>query len=567
MRSARASVGWRLRSAIACAVVLVAAPSVARAQPSVDEAELRRRQRQEDAERRATQAAPAVRSGRAPVDADSDSDDLPAEDPCFRIERIQLEGSRRGFGWAQRYVRRYEGRCLGQQGVNVVVRRLTQRILARGKVTTRVGIADQELSSGTLRLVLVVGVLERVTYADDAGPKTRWQTALPIRPGDTLDVRDLDQGLEQLKRVPSQDVEFGIRPGEVAGQSDLELRVRRSRPWRASLSVDDGGAKSTGKVQATLTASLDDPLTLNDLVSIVAQHDADFDARAHASWGLNGNYSVPYGYWTFALSGGSSRYRQVVPGGQETFTYRGQNTNVSAHVERVVRRDQASKTLVSLDLAKRWGRTWINDVEIEVQRREVTSAALSVEHRHAFGRATLEAELGLRRGLPWWAQEDPSAAAPDAGTTQFTIGSFDASVSVPFQLLRIPLRFRNQSHLQYTRDRLLVSDQLAIGGRYTVRGFDGEQTLAAERGWYTRSDLGVTVPRIGQELYVALDYGRVAGPSSAKLPGIILAGAAVGIRGAWRVLTWDGFVGWPLAKPSAMRAARPTLGFMVTAQY
>lgn len=563
MRLGRRSGGSCLGVAIACAVAL--APSSAGAQTSVDEAELRRRQREEDVARREKDSAPSVRSGRPLVDADAD--DLPTETPCFPIQHLELDGAERGFGWARRYVRRYEGRCIGQQGVNVVVRRLTQRILARGKVTTRVGIPEQDLSSGTLRLVLVVGTLRRVTYADDAGSKTRWQTALPIRAGDTLDVRDLDQALEQLKRVPSQDVELAIRPGEEPGQSDLELRVKRARPWRASATVDDGGAKSTGKLQATLTAALDDPLTLNDLLSVVAQHDADFQANDHQSWGLNGNYSVPYGYWTFGVSGGSSRYRQVVAGGQEAFTYRGQNTNLALHLERVVRRDQVSKSLVSLELAKRWGRTWINDVEIEVQRREVTSAALSVSHRHTIGRATVQGELEVRRGLPWWAQRDPSEIAPGAGSTQFTIGTLDLNVSVPFRLLDLPLRYRNQTRYQYTGDRLLVADQLAIGGRYTVRGLDGEQTLAAERGWYTRNDLGVTVPRIKQELYVAADYGRVAGPSSAPLPGIILAGAAVGVRGGWRMLSWDGFIGWPLAKPERMNAAATTLGFMVTAQY
>lgn len=113
----------------------------------------------------------------------------------------------------------------------------------------------------------------------------------------------------------------------------------------------------------------------------------------------------------------------------------------------------------------------------------------------------------------------------------------------------------------------LVADQFSIGGRYTVRGFDGDATLAAERGWYTRNDLGTTVPVIGQELYLAVDYGRVAGPSSASLPGIVLAGAGVGLRGGWKMLSYDVFAGWPLDRPARFHTARPAAGFMATAQY
>lgn len=563
VRAGRLPRGRLVSLACAAAVCMTLKPGPTLAQTSTDEEVLRQRQRQEEAERQRRQAEPEVRSERPPLD---DSDDLPSETPCFEITDIRVEGAQRGFGWAQRWVRRYQGRCIGEQGVNLIARRLTQRILSRGKVTTRVGIPEQQLASGTLRLVLIAGTLRRVTYADEDGPRTRWQTALPMRPGDVLDIRDLDQGLEQLKRLPSQDVEFAIRPGGAPGESDLELRVKRTRPWRTSLTVDDGGSEATGKLQGTLTASLDDPLTLNDLFSVTAQHDADFEASDHQSWGGSGFYSVPWGYWTLSLSGGTNRYEQTVAGGVERFTYRGRSANAEAKLERVVLRSQAGKTSLSLAFGKRWSQTYINDVEIEVQRREVTVATGGVSHRHAVGPGTLEVGLEVRRGLPFWAQEDTATGKPGAPTTQYTLAVLDVNLTYPFRL-GLPLRYRNHTRYQYTRDRLLVSEQFAIGGRYTVRGFDGEQTLTAERGWFTRNDVGATLPWIGQELYAAVDYGRVAGPSSAPLPGIILTGAAAGLRGGWRFVSYDAFVGWPLRKPEAMKVKRPTWGFMVTVQY
>ncbi|WP_345539071.1 POTRA domain-containing protein, partial [Variovorax defluvii] len=49
------------------------------------------------------------------------------------------------------------GRCLGARGVEVVRARAHQAVVARGYVTTRVEIAPQSLSTGTLSFSLVPG--------------------------------------------------------------------------------------------------------------------------------------------------------------------------------------------------------------------------------------------------------------------------------------------------------------------------------------------------------------------------------------------------------------------------
>lgn len=43
---------------------------------------------------------------------------------------------------------------------------------------------------------------------------------------------------------------------------------------------------------------------------------------------------------------------------------------------------------------------------------------------------------------------------------------------------------------QWNRTPLTPQDRFAIGGRYTVRGFDGETSLMGERGWLLRNDIG-----------------------------------------------------------------------------
>lgn len=105
---------------------------------------------------------------------------------------------------------------------------------------------------------------------------------------------------------------------------------------------------------------------------------------------------------------------------------------------------------------------------------------------------------------------------------------------------------------------------MAIAGRYTVRGFDGEQILSGEKGLLWRNDIAWNVFARGHELYLAADYGRVDGPGTRYLVGHQLAGSAVGVRGVlWSRLSYDVFAGLPLYKPSAFHTSGATAGFSV----
>jgi len=110
-------------------------------------------------------------------------------------------------------------------------------------------------------------------------------------------------------------------------------------------------------------------------------------------------------------------------------------------------------------------------------------------------------------------------------------------------------------------------DRFQIGGRYTVRGFDGESTLLGERGWLLRNDLGWTIGRTGQELYLGVDYGAVSGPSTLQLIGTRLAGAVVGLRGGYKHFMWDLFAGRPISKPDGFQTASTTAGFNLLWSY
>ena len=85
--------------------------------------------------------------------------------------------------------------------------------------------------------------------------------------------------------------------------------------------------------------------------------------------------------------------------------------------------------------------------------------------------------------------------------------------------------------------------------------------------WLIRNDIGWGIGQSGAELYTGLDYGHVGGPSTKYLLGNHLAGAVIGVRGAWKNLNYDLFVGAPVWKPEGYRTARVTAGFNLNVSF
>ncbi|GLU34035.1 ShlB/FhaC/HecB family hemolysin secretion/activation protein [Trinickia caryophylli] len=557
-------------------------PDIANAaRSSAQQQQLIEQQREAQQRERAVNA-PAVRSA-APVAGAFPQ--LPAEKLCFRIDSFVLDlpatlpdaVRRQGasalpldrFAFAREWLDHYRGQCIGKQGVERVVKGVSQLILSRGYVTTRVLVPEQDLSAGTLKLSLVPGVIRQLRFADPAMRGT-WKSAFPARRGDLLNLRDLEQGLEQMKRVASQDVDMQIEPTEVPGESDVVIDVKRAKPWTVVASVDNAGTRATGKLQGNLSLGIDNPLGLNDLFNVGASQDLEFGDKRLGSHGFNSFYSVPWGYWTATLSGNANTYYQQIAGVNQTFVSSGNSQSLGLKLQRVLRRSQNDVFGVEFQLTKRWGASFIDDTEIPQQRRDNTFIEAGLTDRHYFGNAQFDGTLAYRQGIGWLGAT-PDTSGDGAPTYRLHMAVLDANLSVPFSVAGQNLRYVATVHGQLTRDTLFYIDDLTIGSRYTVRGFDGETMLAAERGFYWRNELQAPIGGTGQSAYAGIDYGRVYGPNTAFLAGTQLAGAVIGLRGGaqtrFGTYSYEVFAGKPLYKPARFETARVTVGFQLTAQF
>jgi hemolysin activation/secretion protein len=563
------------RKVIAIAGSIAVCIGMAHAQvPTPDPtSELKRQQQRDDAARQRQLPEVDVRlQAETMKDKVSDTSKklITDEVPCFTIKKIELTGADANtFQWLYPSLSGQDGhddpvgKCLGVSSVNVLLDRLQHKLLEAGLSTTRALAAPQDISSGVLAISIIAGRIREIRYKTELNTRTPSLVTLPLRQGRMLELSDLEQALENLKRIPTAEAEINIEPGKIPGESDLVISYARKSPFRGSLSIDDSGSKATGKLLGALSLSYDNPLALNDLLNINLNRSIGGKSSAGRSGtqGYSLQYSMPLGYWTFSVSANANDYRQTVAGLSQTYIYSGASSSADARISRLIHRSATAKTTITARAFNRQSKNLIDDTEVEVQRRRVAGWELGASHKQFISKAVLDASLNIKRGTGAFGAISAPEEPFGEGTSRFRILTTEINVSAPFKLGQKGIRWSSQWRAQWNQTPLTPQDRFSIGGRYSVRGFDGENSLSAERGSTLRNELAVDLDIPLHEVYVALDHGRVGGLSSQLLAGKKLLGAALGIRGSYAKAQYELFIGRPLSKPQGLETSKTTAGF------
>lgn len=554
--------------AVAC-LGFAAVMAHAQTAPEVNAEQVRRAQEREAQQRKQQEVTPEVRLPEPDASATTRLEQ--EQSPCFPIQAVELVApDAHPFDWLLAHADGHAqfdppdpvlGRCLGAQGIQTVIDRLQNALIARGYITTRVLAGPQNLQAGTLRLTVVPGLMGEIRWAPGSGQRARDWNTVPARAGDLLNLRDVEQALENFKRVPTAEADIQIAPGAEPGTSDLVIVHQQPMPFRLAASADDSGTRSTGKYQGSLTLSYDNVLNLSDLFYVTLLHDlGGADPGQRGTRGHIVHYSLPLGYWLLSGTYSANSYRQSVAGASQDYLYSGTSKNIELKLLRVLHRDAVGKTSASLRGFQRASNNYIDDTEVEVQRRVVGGLEWGLNHRRSWSGGNLDANVNHRVGTGAWGSLPAPEEAFGEGSSRMRLWLLDASVQQSFKLAGLPLQYSGTWRGQYNKTPLTPQDRFAIGGRFTVRGFDGLSALVAERGWLLRNEL--STPLTSQfRSFIGLDTGEVAGPSTSQLPGRSLTGGVIGLRVQWTALQYEVFVGRPLSKPDAFRTSPITAGF------
>ena len=485
----------------------------------------------------------------------------------FYIKQIQLDGVPKELSFLNKLARKHERKHVTVSDITNIRNAFQRKLLDKGFVTSQVYIPEQNLNAGTLQFMVMPGRVEDIRYGDSSahGP---WRTAFPVRPGDILNIRDIEQGLEQMKRVSSQSVTMKLLPGISVGTSIIELSIKQDKPVHGSISFDNSGLESTGVYQGSFTSSFDQVFRANDTFTMSLSGDLSGSGSIKGTRAASLNYVIPHGKDTFSVSFSKSRYHQTIQSNPYDFTYSGKSTTMKAKWNHVWSRTQREKRAFDISISTRHNHRFINDMEIPVQALRTTSMEFGVSNRKYIGNATLYSRLGFQWGIgALGAQPEHKASVAMGGpTSRYHMWLVDVDYRKPFIMGHRPASFTSSFHGQWVQGgkRLYSVDTINIGNRYSIYGFDGEYTLMGDSGWYVRNEVSSVIPRLNTEVYLGLDVGAVYGKSTEALVGKTIAGTALGVRGNYASgLLFDAFVSIPLYKPQGYHTKKFYSGFTV----
>ncbi len=436
----------------------------------------------------------------------------PADARCFDIKRIELKGSDSlSAAERQRLIAPYQGRCLGVTQLNELLKAVTNHYLDKGLVTTRAYLPQQDLSGGDLQILVIEGKLEKLRSEAASGLSAReLAMTFPGEEGRVINLRELEQMVDQLNRLPSSQARLELTPGQQVGGSDVVVNNTPLKPWRASLSRNNDGQRSTGEQQWNAGLEWDSPLGLADQLSLRGGHDAISDHQKSSRNGVLA-YTLPWGWWTFSYLYSESEYRARGQGDGFTFKQDGDSQNHQLRAERVIHRDALSKTALNVGIAHVRTNNYVEDSKLALSSNRLTEAQFGINHGRRVGSAFVNLDLGVQQGigaLDAQGSHDPGPGEPDARYRKYT-GTL--SYLHPFQLWGEQLTFTSLATGQRSEDALFSPQRLSLGGSSSVRGYK-DQFLAGDSGGYWRNELRLARP-------VTLDWMR---------PAFVEYGAAVG---------------------------------------
>ncbi|WP_322958013.1 ShlB/FhaC/HecB family hemolysin secretion/activation protein [Providencia huashanensis] len=469
---------------------------------------------------------------------------------CFKVSQIELVGiSVFASTMDERWILPYQGQCLSLETIQNLTKQITNDYIEKGYITSQAFIPEQDLSSQHLRIQVIEGRIESITI-EDSPPRLVAMT-FPHLTGSLLNLRDIEQGLEQLNRSASAHYTIDIQPGTESGYSRVVIQKQaRNIPLSSQLSLDNSGNKSTGKQLLTGSLTADSLFGLGEQWSFSASTDTDF-SRSHHSRYTVAAINIPYGYWSYRYQFYRNSTLQPFKTSGQQYRYEGKNTNQQFDVSRLVYRDGKQRLTLQGSLKHKNANTQLASQTLSISSPTLTALSFTPQYSTTLGQGYFTFNPAAEWGISAF------GASPDTlakGSPRSHYRKFSLSSSYQY-FFPNGLTYLTSFYGQYSPDNVYGIERISIGGQYSVRGYH-EQSLSGNRGGYWRNEINKDIANtaIGQLRFIgALDYGFI-GSDKYHIEHDTLAGGAIGLSFTGNSLFYSQFLlSKPLHYPSQLK--------------
>ena len=455
-------------------------------------------------------------------------------------------------------IKPYLHRCDTMDDINTLVKKINNIYIEDAYVTSRAYIKPQDMSKGLLVLSAMEGKIESVK-----GKGVSTVLVFPFVERGYLNLRDLETRVEQLNRLQSMQVIMGINPGEEEGFSQILMTGKKIDSFiHGTLGLNNYGTQKSGKYQLNGSLGWDNPLGVNDLLTINLNTTNKQD-KENNSLGNSVSYALPIGKSYLELSYSKFKYSQIVNGLNIDYESKGESESFQVKLEYKLFHTKRARGRLDFSLLRKKNDNYLAGVFLDTSSNKLFIFQLGYTYSYTGMDWDGYMTVKYHRGIKWFGAKSGSATKPT-----FHKYTLDISYNKDFKDTGIPARYNFSFHGQYAKQGIIGSEQIGIGGPYSVRGFKNEGQLSGNKGFYIRNELSLNkkLKHGSFSPYFALDWGVVS--KNEQSYGGHIVGAAVGTRLNYNSFTLDFFKSIPIAdsnkvtfKPNGDEVRKTNKGF------
>jgi len=466
---------------------------------------------------------------------------------------------------------KYIGKYGGENVLNCL-RELENLYLDKGYVTTRVKLdmENSDMLNGEIVFVILHGKIENITLNEsNYSVRNRakiWST-LPLTVGDIINIKDLDQAMDNLNSINSNDAVINVNAGEEVGTSTIDIVNRKSNRISGGIGYNNLGQKYTGEYRGRIFLTFEDILGMNDSFTGIYQRKLLKKNNGRNNESFFYYYRVPVGYWEFYVSRDESEYNTRLSGYRSDFNFSGESLNYNFGLKRVVARNEHGKYTLGAILITKSTKSYIEDIKLESSSRRLTILNLNFNAQRRLLGGVFFGSLNHYRGLDMLGADKKlnDNYAPEVLFSKHTI---DLNYYRYFSIKNYDrFLYRLNFFGQYSDDILYSSEKLTIGDDSTVRGFKNNSVMG-DKGFYVRNEISYNFGHL--EPFVSFDIGKVKNKykiNNYNGKASEISGVSVGVRGKYKNLEMTCTYSKGLSAPDNIEKENHIIYFSTTMRF
>ncbi|MEX6224228.1 ShlB/FhaC/HecB family hemolysin secretion/activation protein [Providencia hangzhouensis] len=225
----------------------------------------------------------------------------------------------------------------------------------------------------------------------------------PLKPGDSLNLRHIEQGLSNLQNVSLLPFHINLVPDDVDKNATQVIVVvgqqRRALNGVISYEAHRAAGQTTNVISHIWM--LANPLLRSDfLYSEVNHHLNAFNGSEMKSMVLL--YSLPYHYWLFSVSAEYHKNQVVITNYDVNLPFQQRSWGLLLQIERILNRTENAVTSFGIKSELQKSDTFLSDLRLQTQKRLASYAIAEFSHQVDFLKGNTLVSLKYKQRVDWF---------------------------------------------------------------------------------------------------------------------------------------------------------------------